>query len=322
MFVLFSVCVCSPTLSTVELATPPTPSITEGSNASTADESVGNAPLIIPTAAPSRRHRGGKAIGQPPPNPATVLPYLKVSIAFPLATGSDMGDEGPSLQKELALNLDYKKPPRPTAEVIKSTSTTLAPEAEDVNATEAVTVPVEEAETDSSVVQESASYSNNASVDPTVPNSVVDSNVTVVTNNNTVNDSVVKVVEEETEEPTKTSAASVEISTARALLLETGVGRRAADSDVSKSQVSLGSGGLDAGAVSGICFGILVILGLGGAISLVLYRRRYLNKPQTLNDKCSNPDSSGYIDDSTIRVTITFNIPFYYLHIQVCSNLY
>jgi hypothetical protein len=33
-------------------------------------------------------------------------------------------------------------------------------------------------------------------------------------------------------------------------------------------------------------------------------RRKYLNPPQTLNsDKCSNPDSSGYIDDSTIRVS-------------------
>lgn len=308
-------CVCSPTLSTVELAgfktTPPTPTITEGSNASTADESVGNAPLIIPTAAPSplRGHRGGKAIGQPAPNPATILPYFKVSIAFPLATGSDIGDEGPSLQKELALNLDYKKPPRPTEEVIKTSSTTPAPKVEEASATEAVTVAAEEAETEPSVVQESASYSNNASVDPTVPNSsLVDSNVTVVANNSTMNESVAKVVEEETEEPTKISTASVEISTARALLLETGVGRRAADSDVSKSQVSLGSGGLDAGSVSGICFGILVILGLGGAISLVLYRRRYLNKPQTLNDKCSNPDSSGYIDDSTIRVSIPFHI--------------
>lgn len=34
-----------------------------------------------------------------------------------------------------------------------------------------------------------------------------------------------------------------------------------------------------------------------------------MNPPQTLNsDKCSNPDSSGYIDDSTIRVSIIINI--------------
>lgn len=35
----------------------------------------------------------------------------------------------------------------------------------------------------------------------------------------------------------------------------------------------------------------------------VIYRRRIWNKPQTLSDKCSNADSSGYIDDSTIRVS-------------------
>jgi len=45
-----------------------------------------------------------------------------------------------------------------------------------------------------------------------------------------------------------------------------------------------------------------------GSVSFVLYRRRFVNKPQTLNDKCSNPDSSGYIDDSTLRVAI---IPFF-----------
>ncbi|KAF4523694.1 hypothetical protein B566_EDAN006065 [Ephemera danica] len=39
-----------------------------------------------------------------------------------------------------------------------------------------------------------------------------------------------------------------------------------------------------------------------GASGFVWYRRRYLNKPQTLNDKCSNADSSGYIDD-TLRVS-------------------
>nr|CAD7262528.1 unnamed protein product [Timema shepardi] len=38
-----------------------------------------------------------------------------------------------------------------------------------------------------------------------------------------------------------------------------------------------------------------------GAVSYVMYRRHYLNKPQTLNDKCSNQDSSCYIDDSTLR---------------------
>lgn len=54
---------------------------------------------------------------------------------------------------------------------------------------------------------------------------------------------------------------------------------------------------LDAGAISGIC---LAVIGLSCAVSaagVMVYRRRYINKPQTL----SEPDSSGYIDDSTIR---------------------
>jgi len=53
-----------------------------------------------------------------------------------------------------------------------------------------------------------------------------------------------------------------------------------------------------------ICSDLIpVLLNIIGAVSFVLYRRRFLNKPQTLNDKCSNPDSSGYIDDSTLRVS-------------------
>ncbi|XP_063375469.1 uncharacterized protein LOC134663079 [Cydia amplana] len=60
-------------------------------------------------------------------------------------------------------------------------------------------------------------------------------------------------------------------------------------------------GGMDTGAIAGISFAALVLGALAGSTAFVLYRRRYLNKPQTLNDKCSNPDSSGYLDDSTIR---------------------
>lgn len=63
-------------------------------------------------------------------------------------------------------------------------------------------------------------------------------------------------------------------------------------------------GGMDTGAIAGISFAALVLAALAGSTAFVLYRRRYLNKPQTLNDKCSNPDSSGYLDDSTIRVCI------------------
>lgn len=63
-------------------------------------------------------------------------------------------------------------------------------------------------------------------------------------------------------------------------------------------------GGMDTGAIAGISFAALVLVALAGSTAFVLYRRRYLNKPQTLNDKCSNPDSSGYLDDSTVRVSI------------------
>lgn len=54
---------------------------------------------------------------------------------------------------------------------------------------------------------------------------------------------------------------------------------------------------LDAGIISGICFAVLGLFCGVGLAGIILYRRRYLNKPQTL----SEPDSSGYIDDSTIR---------------------
>ncbi|CAF4875385.1 unnamed protein product [Pieris macdunnoughi] len=60
-------------------------------------------------------------------------------------------------------------------------------------------------------------------------------------------------------------------------------------------------GGMDTGVIAGISFAALALAGLAGSTAFILYRRRYLNKPQTLNDKCSNPDSSGYLDDSTIR---------------------
>ncbi|KAK6618028.1 hypothetical protein RUM44_002470 [Polyplax serrata] len=58
---------------------------------------------------------------------------------------------------------------------------------------------------------------------------------------------------------------------------------------------------MNAGSVTGITLGILVTFALFGAISFVLYRRRYLNKPQVLHEKCSNLDSSGYIDDASLK---------------------
>lgn len=75
-------------------------------------------------------------------------------------------------------------------------------------------------------------------------------------------------------------------------------------------RVDNSDGGMDTGAIAGISFAALVLAALAGSTAFVLYRRRYLNKPQTLNDKCSNPDSSGYLDDSTIRVGILLNSLF------------
>ncbi|CAG9581855.1 unnamed protein product [Danaus chrysippus] len=69
----------------------------------------------------------------------------------------------------------------------------------------------------------------------------------------------------------------------------------------SRRIIDSSGGGMDTGAIAGISFAALVLAALAGSTAFVLYRRRYLNKPQTLNDKCSNPDSSGYLDDSTIR---------------------
>ncbi|XP_022834759.1 uncharacterized protein LOC111362330, partial [Spodoptera litura] len=69
----------------------------------------------------------------------------------------------------------------------------------------------------------------------------------------------------------------------------------------SRRVIDQSDGGMDTGAIAGISFAALVLAALAGSTAFVLYRRRYLNKPQTLNDKCSNPDSSGYLDDSTIR---------------------
>lgn len=74
----------------------------------------------------------------------------------------------------------------------------------------------------------------------------------------------------------------------------------------SRRIIDQGGGGMDTGAIAGISFAALVLAALAGSTAFVLYRRRYLNKPQTLNDKCSNPDSSGYLDDSTVRVSSFF----------------
>lgn len=55
---------------------------------------------------------------------------------------------------------------------------------------------------------------------------------------------------------------------------------------------------IGAGIISVICVGIVASLSAFSIMFVYVYRRRYLNKPQTL----SEPDSSGYIDESSIRV--------------------
>ncbi|XP_031786250.1 uncharacterized protein LOC100680132 isoform X5 [Nasonia vitripennis] len=63
-----------------------------------------------------------------------------------------------------------------------------------------------------------------------------------------------------------------------------------------------GASATEIATITGASLAIVVLLSTLGSLAFVVYRRRYLNPPQTLNsDKCSNPDSSGYIDDSTIR---------------------
>jgi hypothetical protein len=63
-------------------------------------------------------------------------------------------------------------------------------------------------------------------------------------------------------------------------------------------------GVMNAGAITAICVGVLAALSMLSVGSVYVYRRRFLNKPQTLGEQ----DSSGYIDDSTIRVCTNLNL--------------
>ncbi|XP_015840973.1 uncharacterized protein LOC659832 isoform X2 [Tribolium castaneum] len=59
------------------------------------------------------------------------------------------------------------------------------------------------------------------------------------------------------------------------------------------------TGNLSAAGITGITLGCVVIVGIICGVSYFLYRNRGFNRPQVLNDRCSNPDSSGYIDDAS-----------------------
>nr|CAI5854918.1 unnamed protein product [Callosobruchus analis] len=67
------------------------------------------------------------------------------------------------------------------------------------------------------------------------------------------------------------------------------------------SNESTSNGTLSAAGITGITLGCVVVVGMLSAISYIIYRNRGLNQPQVLNDRCSNPDSSGYIDDASVR---------------------
>ncbi|KAG5862985.1 hypothetical protein JTB14_034518 [Gonioctena quinquepunctata] len=71
--------------------------------------------------------------------------------------------------------------------------------------------------------------------------------------------------------------------------------------EVEDDEVHSSGGNLSAAGITGITLGCVVTVGLLSGISYFVYRNRGFNRPQVLNDRCSNPDSSGYIDDASVR---------------------
>ncbi|XP_017785456.1 PREDICTED: uncharacterized protein LOC108568727 isoform X2 [Nicrophorus vespilloides] len=61
------------------------------------------------------------------------------------------------------------------------------------------------------------------------------------------------------------------------------------------------TGTLTGAGITGITLGCVTLVGLILLISFLLYRNRGLNRPQVLSDRSSNLDSSGYIDDNSVR---------------------
>lgn len=66
-----------------------------------------------------------------------------------------------------------------------------------------------------------------------------------------------------------------------------------------KKNVSISDSNLSAAGITGITLGCVVIVGILSGVSYFIYRNRGFNRPQVLNDRCSNPDSSGYLDDAS-----------------------
>lgn len=59
---------------------------------------------------------------------------------------------------------------------------------------------------------------------------------------------------------------------------------------------------LSAAGIAGITLSCVFVVGVVMVLSYIVYKNRGSNRPQVLNDHCSNLDSSGYIDDTSVRV--------------------
>lgn len=68
--------------------------------------------------------------------------------------------------------------------------------------------------------------------------------------------------------------------------------------------VNISGSNLSAAGITGITLGCVVVVGIICCVSYFMYHNQGFNRPQVLNDHCSNPDSSGYIDDASVRVSM------------------
>lgn len=75
------------------------------------------------------------------------------------------------------------------------------------------------------------------------------------------------------------------------------------DGEVNAEAVAVMGNQLSAAGITGITLGCVVVVGILCGVSYFMYHNRGFNRPQVLNDHCSNPDSSGYIDDASVRVS-------------------
>ncbi|XP_030748569.1 rho GTPase-activating protein gacK isoform X2 [Sitophilus oryzae] len=71
--------------------------------------------------------------------------------------------------------------------------------------------------------------------------------------------------------------------------------------DIEEKEIDLdtSTGNLSAAGITGITLGCIIVVGMICGVSFFIYQNQGFNRPQVLNDRCSNPDSSGYIDDAS-----------------------